>query len=46
MTYKNLKTGAVVVTDCTVSGADWRAVPPPPEPEAPAKPRRRKPGNG
>lgn len=29
MEYRNKATGAVIQTDCTVSGGDWEAVRPP-----------------
>lgn len=29
MEYRNKVTGAVIQTDCTVSGGDWEAVQPP-----------------
>ena len=43
MIYRNNKTGAVIETDCIVSGGDWVEVTPPdPAPAAPKKGRVKK----
>ena len=40
MLYRNEKTGAVIDTECFVSGGDWvEATPPDPVPAAPKKGR-------